>query len=156
MKRVDVKQARRLHLARQRYYDAFKQLRAGETIAEFPFRSHGKQFIARDIRPYVGDEGPYGSAFYLTAWFMCHFGRGAERGPRICMLCFKDTGDPYLYSRAGFKGGIDRPGKITCLREHIFGLIWGGIWREDGTCDPEAPPLQCVEMRCSDGIPKTP
>ena len=140
MRRVTKDSARQLHLARQTYYDAFKRLRAGDTIAAFQFRSDGKQYIAKDIRPYIGDEGPYGSLFYLTAWFMCFFGRGRERGPRICMLCFKDTGDPYLYSRSGFGGGYQRS-KITCPREHIFGLVFGGIWNEHGICKPDAPPL---------------
>lgn len=140
MRRVAKDPARQLHLARQTYYDAFKKLRADDTIAAFQFRSDGKQYVAKDIRPYVGDGGPYGSLFYLTAWFMCFFGRGRERGPRICMLGFKDTGDPYLCSGYGFGRLIQRD-KITCPREHIFGLVCGGIWNEHGICESDAPPL---------------
>lgn len=136
----NAQQARKLHLERQRYYDAFKILRSGETIPEFHFKLGGKQLIAKDIRPFVGDE--VGSAFYYVAWFLCHFGRGKERGPRICMLDFKDTGNPRPYSprEAGFGNFMHRD-RITCPLKHVFGLVWGGIWREDGTQAPEGPPL---------------
>jgi hypothetical protein len=133
-------QARKLNLERQRYYDAFKILRAGESIPEFHFTLNGKKLIAKDIRPFVGDETL--SAIYYVGWFLCHFGRGSERGPRICMLDFKDTGNPRPYSpsEAGF-GNFMRRDQITCPLKHVFGLVWGGIWREDGTQDPWGPPL---------------
>lgn len=136
--RRDPVQARQLRLERQRYYDAFKLLRTGETLVEFPFTAYGERLVAKDVRPFTGAE--VGTAFYYVAWFVCFFGRGAEGGPRVCMLDFKGTGNPRPYGNAGFGNYLGR-GRITCPREHIFGLVWGGIWREDGTCDPNGPPL---------------
>lgn len=116
-------------LARQKYYDAFKRLRAGEIIVEFPFRMSGENWIAKDIHPYTGFECM--TEFYLVGWFMCIFGRGRDRGPRICQLDFKDTGDPWFCDGSG-GFHIDDPekkfrDKITCPQKYIYGYIRGGV-----------------------------
>jgi len=122
-------ESRALNKERQRFYDAFAVVKGGETIDEFKFRVSGRELVAREIVPF--DPAMVGVDFYLAAWFLCHFGRGKERGPRIAPLCFKDTGNPYLYwndEEFGFhREGWDY-GSIRCPLEHIFGLVTGGVW----------------------------
>lgn len=129
-------QSRALNKERQRYYDAFKMLQAANSVEEFRFRLSGRELVARNIVPF--DEVTVGVEFYLVGWFLCHFGRGSERGPRIAPLCFKDTGNPYLYwndkefgfHREGFDYNI-----ITCHLDHIFGFVKGGVWEGERRLD---------------------
>jgi hypothetical protein len=129
-------QSRALNKERQRFYDAFAVLKRGETIEEFRFRLDGHDLVARRIEPYTDERR---EDFYLVATFMCLFGRGTERGPRIAPLCFKDTGNPYLYNSWGldFGLGADRAAQAPhCPRKQIFGIVTGGVWDGERRVDP--------------------
>ncbi len=126
-------ESRALNKERQRWYDAFKLLREGETIDEFPFRFDDRYLTARQIEPYTEK---HRNDFYLVAWFMCHFGRGSERGPRIAPLCFKDTGDPYLYwDHKVFGFHSESCVRIICLLKYVFGIVNGGVWEGNRRID---------------------
>jgi hypothetical protein len=132
---VNPKLHRGRRLARQRFYEAFKLLRAGETIAEFPFRLDNEDWVALDICPYA--DCTRGTDFYLVGLFMCFIGRGQEAGPRICQLCFKDTGDPWFYGPTSQGFQDNDPGqhriRITCPSKHIYGYVRGGVRKAEKT-----------------------
>lgn len=122
---------RKLWRSRQALFDAFRRLTAGEVLAELPFTSGGVAFVARDVRPF--DPDMVARDFYLAAWCLCQLGRRSQRGPRVALLGWKDTGDPYLLATLTRSDPLaTNTTRITCPSRYVFGVVFGGVTRADG------------------------